>query len=275
MKNLDKAKIVYCENCKENISCSYCHSNKYYLQIANYSIYFEKSFSKESIFIDNLKSIFSKIINAILIIIGSIGILSLFYYLYIIYSSRLDLFLTNTWIDSKILVFYLGVLSFMFLFYRIQIASYIRESIVKLDDAENSKHKSFNAYNALSKSVKKTLFDAHNLAIINKQSISPLHILYVMLNNLDFIVILSRLGISDQLLKSKVQILLNNLKEPGSESVYFLDSILNSYYFGFLAKSEYVKISHLLMAISSVDERIFELFFDMGVDGNQLKNAIA
>ncbi|MDD4289976.1 MAG: ATP-dependent Clp protease ATP-binding subunit [Patescibacteria group bacterium] len=275
MKNLEKAKIIYCENCKENINCSYCHSNKYYLQIANYSIYFEKSFSKESIFLDNFKSALYVIINTILGILGLIGILSIFYYLSTIYSSQLNIFSKTTWLDSKILVFYFGVLALMILFYRIQMTSNTRESIVNLDDAENSKHKSFNSYNALSKPVKKALFDAHYLAIMNKQSISPLHVLYVMLSNLDFIVILSRLGISDQLLRSKVQILLNNLKDPGSEKAYFLDSVLNSYYFGFLSKSEYVKISHLLMAISSVDERIFELFFDMGVDGNQLKNAIA
>ncbi len=275
MKNLEKTKIVYCENCTKDASCLYCHGQKYYLQIGNYSIYFEKSFSKESILIDNLKSAISIIVNAILGIIGTIGILSVIYHIYKIYLSQADIFSASAWLDIKVMVFYFGVLAIMFLFYRIQVASYIREIIVRLSDAEKSKHKSFNSYNSFSKPVKKILFDAHYLAIRNKQNISPLHILYVMLSNMDFIVILSRLGISDQFLKSKVKNLLNNLKDPGSENVYFLDTILNSYYFGFLNKSQYVKISHLLMALSSVDERIFELFFDMGVDGNQLKNAIA
>ncbi|HNZ86499.1 MAG TPA: ATP-dependent Clp protease ATP-binding subunit [bacterium] len=275
MKNLERANIVYCENCTKNTKCSYCRGTKYYLQIGNQAIYFDKSFSKESILFDNIKSSINLIINSILGIIGFIGILSIIFHVYNIFSLGGSIFFAGNWLGEKVLVFYCGVLALMLFFYRLQIASYIRERVLTPDVAEKNKRKSFNAYNSFSKQVKKILFNSHYLAIKNKQNISPLHVLYVMLDNVDFIVILSRLGISNQVLKSKVKTLLSNLKDPVSENVYFLDSILNSYYFAFLNKSEYVRISHLILAISTIDERIFELFFDMGVDANQLRNAIA
>ncbi len=163
MKNLEKAQIVYCNKCDGVSKCDFCHSRKYYLEIGNNSIYFEKDFSKSAILMNQIKAVVNIILNSILGLFGVIGIISLFFHVYEIISSGAYVFLMTNWLGAKMLVFYFGILCLMFLFYKLQVSLYVKENVIEFSSS-SKKHKSWNSYNAFSRPAKKILFDAHYLA---------------------------------------------------------------------------------------------------------------
>lgn len=275
---LDKSIIISCDKCPEERKCSECLGHKNYITLGNYLIYWERDYSEIIVFSDQVRKFVKVIFNLILVIISVLGLVALFYHIYLLKIANSNLLLLENWQGIYLLVFWLSLIFDMFLFYRLKRNYFDIEKIVSVGSFDNTKEKltEKNIYNALSKDVKKFLIEAWFLSKKNKSKfITPLHLFLALLKHESVKLIFGRLGINQDSFKQKIKRLIEergDLREKVLSD--FEMTMFNSYLLAYKTMSPYIEISHILTALGLSNEDIVELFSDSGVSVDQINNVI-
>ena len=276
-------KIIHCDKCKQGEKCPYCLGHRYYIILGNYLVYWKKDYNDLEIYIDQIRKLIKVIINTVLIIFAFLGLGAIIYHIYLLTANGSDLFFTENWLGSYVLVFWISLIFDMFLFYRLKRSSLGIEQVIQSSNGlnedyveEKSKFKEKNIYDALSYNARKALIKSWFIAKRNHcRSILPLHLFLELLNHSDIGLIFNRLGIDKNNFKQKIKRLLKEgrgMKKPGISD--FEKTMFNSYWLSSKSMAPYVKISHILSALVLSNEQVLELFLDSGVDFNQIENVI-
>ncbi|MEK7072197.1 MAG: Clp protease N-terminal domain-containing protein, partial [Patescibacteria group bacterium] len=104
--------------------------------------------------------------------------------------------------------------------------------------------------------------------------IEPLHLFYALLGYGDIKVVLTRLGISSQLVREKILMSLSKL--PGGQKRFFSlglkKSILEAYRQAYQAGKHRVGVVDLLLGVAQEDQTVANIIYDLKADFNKVKN---
>jgi len=198
--------------------------------------------------------------------------------------------------------FYLGVLSFVYVFYRTVTEKDIKEIVEKYDYNGNTvtkeepsdwnnweevlkikKKNRINIANTFNKDALEVLSHAYKMADKHGHTfVKPVHIFYALLELQRIASIFLRLGIPTNNVRRKLDLVLekqekldikNKLSMPiisnETEQILF-----NAYEESYLAHQEYVGVGELALSVVEQSEDLKEILYDLGIDGNKLANVI-
>ena len=275
---LDKSIITSCDKCPKNGKCPDCLGHKNYVTLGNYLIYWERDYNEMSVFADQSRKVIKVIINLILVIISVLGLIALFYHIYLLKTANNDLLSIDNWQGIYLLVFLVSLIFDMFLFYRLKRNRFDIEKVVDSSSFDNTKEKltEKNIYNVLSKDAKKLLIGAWFLSKKGKSKfITSLHLFLALLKHESVKLVFGRLGINQNSFKQKIERLIEergDLKEKAISD--FEMTMFNAYLLAYKTMSSHIEISHILTALGLSNEDVVELFLDSGIGVDQINNVI-
>jgi ATP-dependent Clp protease ATP-binding subunit ClpC len=275
---LDKSIIISCDKCPEDGKCPSCLDHKNYIILGNYLIYWSRDYNEMIVFTEQSRKIVKVVINLILVIIGVLGLISLFYHIYLLKIANGDLSLLDNWQGIYLLVFWVSLIFTMFLFYKVKRNRFDIEKVVNSSSFDNKKEKltEKNIYNVLSRDVKKLLIGAWFLSKKSKSKfITPLHLFLALLKYESVKLIFGRLGINQDSFKQKIERLIEERGDSREKVLSdFETTMFSAYLLAHKTMSAHIEISHVLTALGLSNEDVVELFLDSGVGVDQVSNVI-
>lgn len=284
-------KFRNCYNCKKmNIGFFY----------QNLFVYFGQSLTLYNIKLHQARKILN-FVRILLALVFWLGFWSVLVFSVWQVDKSIDKLLTiSFWLDEKEkirVLFWLGLVAMSYLFYRFSVYGKTREEIdynflkknvhKKEDQIANDwsgikkiSHKNkFDFSNYLTNSSKEVLQNSFLLARNNNSlEITPLHIFYTLLSTDEILGIFIRLGISPQVLKSKVGALLGKLRGSSIDNRYFGDDfwqiVFNAFEITAGFKDTAIRTSELLLATVRQSEILQEILYDMKVENQKLDNVV-
>ncbi|HYE59704.1 MAG TPA: ATP-dependent Clp protease ATP-binding subunit [Candidatus Kapabacteria bacterium] len=267
-------------------------------------LYFGEPLTRYSIALRRARRVLNRlrVIGALVFGFGFLG-----FFAFGVYSRRLldSLFTTSFWIDGTLLpsLFWLGVISFSYLLYRMVVAQMQEETVEKKahewkeQTEEHNTEESdptlvtWQTVKTLKKKKKKDIADvfAHDarevleeafLLADNTQSTTVLlpHVFRALLTSPKVQMIFIRLGIPVQLLDAKIA----NMTPTGgnstgmpllSDDVYQV--IFQAYEEARMNGEELVQVTDILVAVVKQSEAIQEMLYDSAIDEQKLANVVA
>lgn len=294
---------IVCEKCNgtgsvDNKKCQNCKGDGVVFWFNKTLFYWGKKISALSILENKTEKIARKVINIVLFIFGLLGFLFFAYYVYS--KDFVGLISLNFWIEqtNEMLVFWLSIITDMYLFYRLDKESTLVGKVEKrkFDESVNiflgsdpwkeinsmQNLKRINIASVFKVSSIKAIEEAWKLSVKFKHpQTRPVHILASLLFFSKIDLIFARLSINIENLAKKISRLLNRQEflefERGNNpmlSVDFKKILFNAYMEAYKAREAQVSVVDLLLAIVKEDNSAQEILFDLKADLDKIKNVV-
>ena len=272
--------FIICPKCKGEGKCFFCHNIGVYLLKGNHLLYWAKTINRFEI----LKRKFSRTIeigfDSLLFGLGITGLC-----IFIIWILKIE---PISFFWDKI--FWLSLLSDIYFFYRFQRKKEKKHQIVSLPDFpqeipknwENvlwKKRKKVNAANGLSLETLEVLENAWLLANANHHSkVLPIHLFNSLLIQGKIKFFLFRLGLKKEKFLSRSLKLLKKAEKnkkifsAPKFSLPLKKVILRAYQFASELEKDEIGLEEILVALASEENLVKELFYDLEIDLDKVKN---
>lgn len=266
--------------------CLTCHKRfSVFLQLPQAYIFWGRSYSSSAIAAIRLQRLFNNLVDALLIIIFSGGVIGLGVHLSSVWSSN------NSFFMGPLLVpFWLGVLACCVLVGRWGWRSWgVKKVLTKgfevsdeqPQEVEFKKTKWLDASACTSYDVLAALENAASVAEKdNGSDIQPIHILIGLLRQSGVATIIARLGVPAKSLADELEDLALRdavVSHGGNRhlTAEAMTAILTAYWSAYQGRHSRIEAADLLRAVAEADERIQKILFDIGITPVKLSNAAA
>ncbi len=302
-KNIFNAyQVLVCENClgkgkTEKGKCPNCNGLGIGFWLQGIFYFWNKKINSLTILERKIEKLARRIVNGFLFFFGIFGIL---FYLYYIYKSGgvERLFEKDFWLyqDSQTLFFWLSLLAWMYLIYRLDKESSLKERIRKKkynnnfdfdkiswsdikNIPDNAKIDVSKAFNEKSISV---IEDAWELAKkFDHRKVMPIHLLATLLFSSKINLIFARLGVNVENIASKVSRFLNKQESfefENDDKISFSQKTKEVFFKAYLTaydvREAQVNVIDLLLAVADTDSNAKEILYDFDIDFKKLKNVV-
>ncbi len=297
-KDQKKEKFLICPNCSGSgkgemgFSCYNCQGMGQGMFFKNRFLYFDLKLNKKNVKFPLLKDRLDKIVDITTFVLGFLGVFSLAFWYYFNYSNLLNWeeFLFWRYQDGLILVFWLGLIFFMFGFYKLKKEKQEEMKIPELpeieedlprdwEDARAYKHK-INTAHSLSGQAEKVLFKAYKMSRKFKhKNISPIHIFTASLvSDTEVTALFVRLNLDQKSLMDKIKRQLDKQErvqdgrapwqfDPRTKKV-FIQAYVDAYDQG----QQSIRALNLLDFCVQEDKMLGEILLDLKVDAEKIAN---
>ena len=240
---------------------------------------------KASLLLKRVRDTVSKVINFGSLVI-SILLLIFFVYQAMLIGNIPDLITWEYWLEPKLSIaaFWLMVLIGMFVWYRLSEAARQKAKVAErpfegelpqITKVETAKSK-VNIARAFNLTTMRAVEDAFVLAERFEQTVDPLHLMIGSLSTGQVSVIFARLEINFEKVKEPLNRRLNSLTKGKAEfSEAAQRVLLNSYINAYDHRRAQVSPIELFWEAYLADEYIQELFYDLGIEQQQITNVVA
>ncbi|NCF75300.1 MAG: AAA domain-containing protein [Xanthomonadaceae bacterium] len=302
-KNPFTFQTIVCEKCHgtgkiDGKKCQYCKGEGIVFWFDKTLFYWGRKISALSILENRIEQIARKIINIILFVFGLLGFLFFAYYVYC--KNFIGLLGLDFWMEQTkgMLIFWLSVITDMYLLYRLDKESTLIGKVKKrkfdksvnvflssdpwkeIDKMQN--FKKINIAKAFTANSLKAIEEAWKLAVKFKHpQTRPVHILASLLFFSKIDLIFARLGINIEILAKKISRLLSRQEflefERGNNpilSVDFKKILFNAYMEAYKEREDQVSVVDLLLVIAKKNNSAQEILFDLKADMNKIKNVV-
>jgi ATP-dependent Clp protease ATP-binding subunit ClpC len=279
-KQKQTSDFIICPKCKGEGRCFFCHNVGVYLLKGNHLLYWAKTINKIEILKRKFNRTIETGIDSLLFGFGMTGLC-----IFVIWILKIE---PISFFWDKI--FWLSLSSDIYFFYRLQRKKEKKHQIVSLpdfpqelsqkwEDIPLSKRKKINAANGLSLETLEILENAWLLANANHHSkILPIHLFNALLIQGKIKFFLFRLGLKKEKFLSRSLKLLKKAEKnkkifsvPKS-SLSLKKVILRAYQFASEMEKEEVGLEEILIALASEENLVKELFYDLEIDLDKVKN---
>ncbi len=306
-KKAEKLNLLSCDNCKSAGSrgvfrCLECRSMSMGIMAGDTFLYWGKPLTRYHIALRMARRWMNnfRMIGAIVFGFGFFGL-----FFWSIYSSGSfsDVYTYFYWFDGSDnirILFWLGVISFSYVFYLVSKSEHFNEII---DDKKNnftskkdnsagkvgmlidswrkvkklSRRKKKDISKVFTKEADQSLERAYRLADLNNnKNVLPTHLFFVLLSSSQINSIFIRLGVSVKSMSSALQYAFRDgntkgVPELGDE---LQQVIFQAYNEAVLVGQQYVHLTELLLACVQYSEVIQELLYTIGIDQQKLVNVV-
>jgi len=252
------------------------------LQLEGYQLTWQKSYSHLSIIVDRLRQMIDKIIFIFLIIFGLLGLVIVFFHLYVLLKSNTSIWVANNWSEGGLNIWWWSLLGDMFLYYLHQQNKSSKKRVIKKGDiAEKHVRTNLEISQAYGKEGLRTLDAAYHLATKDQGSaIQPLHIFAALLQDDDVKIILGRLGVrADDLYKATTNIISkDNIVTKGGQlnlDQSAMAVVMQAYVLAYELRRPKVEIPELLEAVVKVDAVVKDILFNFKITEEKIFNVVA
>ncbi|MEA2088894.1 MAG: AAA family ATPase [Patescibacteria group bacterium] len=302
-KNPFTFQTIVCEKCAgtgkiDHKKCQNCKGEGVVFWFNKTLFCWGKKISSISILENKIEKIARKTINIILFIFGLLGFLFFVYYVY----SRnfIGLISLDFWAEqtNEMLIFWLSIITDMYLFYRLDKESTLVKKVEKrkFDKSVNvflssnpwkkinkmQNLKRVNIASAFTVNSIKAIEEAWKLSVKFKHpQTRSVHILASLLFFSKIDLVFARLSINIENLAKKISRLLNKQEflefERGNNPILSADFkkiLFNAYMEAYKAREPQVSVIDLLLSIAKEDNSAQEILFDLKADVNKIKNVV-
>ncbi|MFA7662441.1 MAG: ATP-dependent Clp protease ATP-binding subunit [Patescibacteria group bacterium] len=249
-------------------------------QVSGKILCWQQSINDGQIFINNLNNFLYFFINLILVFGGVVGLICLvnryveYKYLEIIART----FVNNP--DNEMLFFWWAILFWMYLIYRLKYRADKKHNNKIASVVENLKGPQIiEISNGFSEHSKKIILETWKLAnSLQHEEVIDAHLFVTLLKSTEIKIILGRLGISRQFLRDKITGVLSRLTrtKTGTQfSTQFKKILIQAYIYAYQNKKPQVSLQEIVLALVMEEGVIKDLFYDLEIEPDDLKNVIA
>lgn len=269
-----KIDFVVCSSCEgrgfvQNATCPVCGGLAMVIPLNGRYLYWGKKIDRVNIAVDRGIDVINKIINLLLMIFGLFG---LFVVAYVAYQNQFeellsfDYWRTPSWEKA---IFWLGILSSLYLYYRLAMETAPRHQVLPKISLKEKKYDQSHDWEAIKKQPKRNLidvslaFDKQAIKLIeeawflarsfNHAKLERIHFFAALPNFDQGALIFGRLGIRFDLFKEKIGRLMSwHMQQTGtytdlSPEVYRL--LLGSYVFSYNENKSKVEIEEMILSL--------------------------
>ncbi len=303
--NPESLKFLICSECAgrgeiNNKSCPQCRGLGLVAWFNNSLLYWSKKINAEEVYHDRLKSIFNKVLNAILLLFGILGVLALFWYLWSsgFFGTLNKSLLASESYWSKLTffkeIFWLSLLTDLYLFYRLEREKELKERVQRRSYAGEKKITypplNWSEVARLDPKLKIDIsrtFSAEALEAVKKSyllaqkfknsEIAPIHLLISLFSFSKINIIFARLGTDSKKLVEKLSRLLADLPITSGLVSWPTESkkyLFKAYEEAYNSRQEQVEVTELLIPLARDNDRIKEVFFDLEIDLDKIRNVV-
>jgi len=274
--------LQICNQCKgtgkeNNKECSVCFGHKEYYFDDNNFIYFDKEISRARIFIQEFKNIFDFIINGVLIIVVILTLGIVYKILNGVSFDPHNLLVTIQTVSLDNLSLWILIFLDMYLYYRLTIPGMKLEAAVKRLKSDG-KFTRYNIAESLDNETNIILDKAYLYASSKKNlPISVWHLLFILLNDKDIMLVLARLGVGAKVLQETIDKNLESLIKERKGSVVsneVKDVLLNAFLHARSREAIHIAEIDLLASVVLTSEPIKNFFYDFDIDQDKIDNVI-
>lgn len=306
-KKQSENNLLVCEECRGDgtlgaFKCKACKGRGAGVFTDNYFLYWGGAKSVEDVVAQRGKRIINKIIDSFLILFGVFGFLNLFYYLYVSYaltngpsefsnyiSGPSNLIRAAWWItpDSHLLVFFTGLLAFLYFAARsTQVAHKYEKAvglgfgkILKILPAASfgdiGKLKQIDIARSFSLGAERTLEAAFLSARKKKRLIGADDLFLALLKRSKIKIIFGRLGVNIKSIEEKVA---RNIAEGQEKNIMLtpqaLEILFNAYVEAAVRGSRKVEVNLILLEAVEASDFLREVLYDLNIDLKKLENVV-
>jgi len=284
MSNQQKQKqtFIICPKCKGEGRCFFCHNIGVYLLKGRYLLYWAKTINRFEILKRKLNRTIEIAIDSILFSLGIIGLC--IFGIWILKIEPINFFWDK--------IFWLSLLGDIYFFYRFQrkkekkhqiisLTNFPQELSEKWEDISWKKRKKINTADSLNQKTLEILENAWTLANANHHSkVLPIHLFNSLLVQERINFFLFRLGLKkEEFLLRSLRLLkkVEKSKKLFSKPIFSLSLkkvLLLSYQAASDLKKEEIGLEEILLALNSEENLVKELFYDLEIDLDKVKNII-
>jgi len=306
-KKAEELNVLSCDNCKSAGSrgvfrCLECRSMSMGRVMGDTFLYWGKSLTRYHIALRMARRWMNnfRVIGGVVFGVGFFGL-----FFWSIYSSQnfSDLYTYFYWFgggDKMRILFWLGVISFSYLFYLVSKSEHYDEN---LDDKKNSfsnkinsskpnvlpvisswaevkklpRRKKKDISRVFTKEALQSLERSYRLAdSYNNKNVLPIHLFFVLLSSGQINSIFIRLGVSVKSISNALQNAFPREKNKGVPELsdQLQQVIFQAYSESVSAGQQYVHLTELLLACVQYSESIQELLYSVGIDQQKLVNVV-
>lgn len=274
---MEAVRFSICNTCSgsgqtDQGACPTCFgAGSFYFGDNNF-LYWDKEINYVYIFVRELKKVINILINGLLIL-GVLGTLvSLYFILDGVQFEPRNLWVFLKSIHELNLWLWFFILMDTYLYYRLARASYDKK-IKKILLKNKNKFARHNIADSLSAEVSTYLDKAWLYAAYKK--ITPItvwHLLYVLLDDKDVRLVLARLGVGAQNIKSSIDQNLAELTRTDQENFY--NTLLNAYLHSLDRYADKVAEIDILAGLVMSSQAVRNFFYDFDIDEQKIDNVI-
>src|SRR6056297_963437 len=293
-KEKPKKFFIVCPKCegsgkgKMNFPCFNCGGTGTGRFWQNYFLYFDKTFTNSDIFWRRIMNKFLIIVDLLALILGFGGVASLAWWIWNHETQNIKeyfLFWQNH--NLFILFFWIGILSFLFFYYKLERREEKKEKIKKIKDhsdslpnnwAELKKYKkTVNVAETLNEEALKIIEEAFLLARKrNHQYTSTLHLFFVLFQSRDIKAMFIRLNVDAEKLFEKINHQLSQKKAgEQKEAIFspaFKQSVVEAYIEAYGWRQNNLKALNLISYCVARDKILTEILWDLEVTLDKINN---
>lgn len=299
-KQLASSEFIACPVCagsgkkKLGLICSNCAGMGVGIFWQNKFIYWGPKLSKPYIKLNRLRRSFNIVLNAVSITVGLLGILALAWWAWFIQSSADPSLLFWRAKHPLILLFWLSVIAWMFIIYRLYEEEALKQKINKVkyedrnkrfqlpnnwDELKRVKNQfKIDASGGFSYKAMKVVEQAYGLANEAKQAqVKIVHLFFCLLKNDDVMAIFSRLNVDIPKLINKLKRQL--LKIPSEDDNTRLSSeikevLIEAYLHASNFGQKKVTAINFILPCMKYDNNLNEILYDLEIDRDKINNVI-
>ena len=296
--------INICKNCNGygligNKTCTTCNGFAVAAQIQNKALYWGKRLDHFEIKLGKARRISRAVVNSILAVILLASFLYFGYYVGFIVGVN-EIITKVFWTTPHIalLCFWIGVLVLLYVISRgIRMEDQVKRVISReyLNEGAQSpiiplpvnevikkrRRDRLDIFLSFKPATSKAVLDAYQLAQNHLHSeLAPAHLVKVLLSNIDIRVLLGRMSINTDSISEPLNRYLETLLPSKPEEEVHISKItfkvfFDAYYDAFVHRRPFVSPIALFAAAVLQDEKIKEIFYDLKVTEDKLRNVVA
>ena len=236
------------------------------------------------------------LINIIAFFIGFTGLVSLAFWVYLAQDRAQDFGAFLFWRDKSIyiLIFWIGLLADMFIYYRLSEEQRKRHKIKSVKYEERNKNhelpnnweelkkikdnKKINVAGAYSEKTFSLIEDAYILADkLKHATLDPLHIFYIILSDSQVGALFTRLNINPEELISKIKIHIEKKEKSNNTLTFSLETkeaLIDAYVDAYMLYAKKVDPIHLIIPLMKRERVLEDILYDFEVDAVKVFNVI-
>ncbi|MFH1781726.1 MAG: ATP-dependent Clp protease ATP-binding subunit [Patescibacteria group bacterium] len=302
-----KMDIFHCPTCNgygfslgpagHHVPCQACHGvDSMYGYIDKQVVYFGKKFTLETLKQDKLTKFINSLFNILLIIFGVAGLGFLAWQMVELVNSGQSATAVFNAASWKTAIFWLSLLTDCYIYYRIEHDLEKRKVIKRRLETDKGSHVGkilkWEKFHALEKKEKIDISEYYDFPTlqaldgtlqiaksIKQQEVDSMHLLAGVLNTQEIFMFFKRLGVDFKAVQKKIgNALIRRNRGNFKELDFNYNSrkcLLIAYEQSYIGKRPKVSPIELMLAILKVDQDAQDIFYDLEVDEDKVKNVSA
>jgi len=272
--------------------CRECQGISYIAWTGEYMLFWGKTVDTGHLIYDRLLLTVKNIINAILLIIGSIGILLFFWEFYNITQSNQAVWKIFQTYNFTLLFFWITILSDCYLYYRyssdlarmqhvprklLKTTSFRQEKITWQELKLVPDDQKIDISHLFTSNAVDAVMGSYNIAKkYGHFKVTPLHLFVFLLTKKEILLIFIRLGTHFQELKTKIINALRSYGTPTNSQLHFTEKfytiLFDAYYDSWQKNKRKIHLSDLLVSLVKNSDTLTEILYDCNIDLNKIQN---